>query len=72
MTNLLRVRDVATMLCVAESTVYGMCAAGKLAHIRLGCGRGTIRIPQDAIKKLTQSCPDIPFVKPYVPKVIKI
>lgn len=42
------VRDYAAAYGVSVATVYAMCAAGKLSHVRLGTGRGTIRIPDDA------------------------
>lgn len=45
----LSVREYATAYGVSMNTVYAMCAAGRLAHIRLGMGRGTIRILEDAV-----------------------
>ena len=44
----LTVREYAAAYGVSAATVYSMCAAGKLPHVRLGAGRGTIRIPEDA------------------------
>lgn len=44
----LSVREYAATFGVSIATVYAMCATGKLAHVRLGTGRGTIRIPEDA------------------------
>lgn len=41
----LSVRAYAETFGVSVATVYAMCATGKLAHARLGTGRGTIRIP---------------------------
>ncbi len=41
----LSVREYAETFGVSVATVYAMCATGKLAHARLGTGRGTIRIP---------------------------
>jgi excisionase family DNA binding protein len=43
----LSVREYAETFGVSVATVYAMCATGKLAHTRLGTGRGTIRIPFD-------------------------
>lgn len=43
----LSVREYAETFGVSVATVYAMCATGKLAHARLGTGRGTIRIPFD-------------------------
>ena len=39
---------------VSASLVYGLCKAGRLDHIRIGVGRGTIRIPQAAIDRMKQ------------------
>ncbi len=41
----LTVKEYATLFGVSAATVYAMCASGKLPHVRLGVGRGTIRIP---------------------------
>ena len=46
-----RVREYAAAYGVSTATVYGMVAAGKLPHVRLGTGRGTIRIPIDAAER---------------------
>lgn len=40
----LTVTEAASMLRVAEATIYDMCNSGRLAHTRYGAGRGTIRI----------------------------
>ena len=44
----LSVREYAAAYGVSAATVYAMCAANKLRHVRLGVGRGTIRILEDA------------------------
>lgn len=41
------VQEVADILRVSRATVYTLCAQGKLSHIRVGAGRGTIRIRQE-------------------------
>ena len=43
------VREYAARHMVCAATVYAMCAQGTLPHVRLGVGRGTIRIPVDAV-----------------------
>lgn len=40
----LTVAQAAERLNVAAKTVYDLCGSGKLAHHRIGAGRGTIRI----------------------------
>jgi excisionase family DNA binding protein len=48
----LTVADAAAWLNVSAGTIYGLCAAGKLAHSRIGLGRGTIRIKREALDAL--------------------
>jgi excisionase family DNA binding protein len=43
---LLSVHDVAARLKVHPSTVYQLCAAGRLPHRRVGLGRGVIRVTE--------------------------
>jgi excisionase family DNA binding protein len=51
----LKVREAAKELGgVSESLVYGLCKAGRLEHIRVGVGRGTIRIPRAAVERLKE------------------
>ncbi len=38
--------EAAKQLEVTASTVYALCADGQLGHIRIGRGRGTMRIEQ--------------------------
>jgi excisionase family DNA binding protein len=54
------VRDYAAAYGVSVATVYAMCATGKLPHVRLGTGRGTIRIPEDAVTQDKGSVPGRP------------
>jgi excisionase family DNA binding protein len=55
MSQLLTVKQAAEKLGVSVSLIYGLCAAKKLRHARHGLGRGTIRIPEDAIEEYHQS-----------------
>jgi excisionase family DNA binding protein len=41
---LLTVKQAADQLGISTGTVFGLCASKKLRHLRLGAGRGTIRI----------------------------
>ena len=43
------IRSAAGALGVSPSLVYALCAAGRLRHERHGLGRGTIRIPAEAL-----------------------
>src|SRR4051812_44437720 len=38
------VQQAAEQLQVSPATIYGLCAQKRLGHIRVGSGRGTIRI----------------------------
>jgi excisionase family DNA binding protein len=44
--RLLTVREVAGLLGVATSTVYQLCAEGRLAHVRVS---NTIRVEREAV-----------------------
>lgn len=47
----LTVKQAAERLGISQSLVYGLVAAGKIRHERHGLGRGTIRIPEDALEE---------------------
>ena len=53
--KLLSVSEVAERLGVSTAIVYGLCAQKRLRHERHGLGRGTIRIPEDALEKYRMS-----------------
>jgi excisionase family DNA binding protein len=44
------VRGVAERLQVSPQTIYLLCARGKLGHVRVGTGRGTIRISEQHLE----------------------
>jgi excisionase family DNA binding protein len=43
------VKQAAKEIGISASLVYGLCTAGKIRHERHGLGRGTIRIPREAL-----------------------
>src|SRR5262245_47985361 len=50
------VKEVAEVLSISAQAVYQLCAKKKLRHLRLGIGRGTLRIPASALDEfVTQS-----------------
>ncbi len=53
--NRLTVRQASERLGVAASTVYLLCARGLIRHVRIGAGRGTIRIPEEALAAYERS-----------------
>ena len=54
MSNMLTVRQVAEQLQVSLATVYLMCNRGKLPHVRIGVGRGTIRVDEQTLEEFIQ------------------
>ncbi len=46
---MLTVKQVAERLGVSASLVYELCARGRIRHSRIGFGRGTIRITEEAL-----------------------
>ena len=53
--KLLSVSEAAVELGVSENLVYGLCKRKKIRHERHGLGRGTIRIPQEALDEYLRS-----------------
>lgn len=64
----LTVKQAAERLQVAPTTIYGLCAQKRLAHIRIGAaGRGTIRIPEESLARYMTGAtvqPDEPAAPP--------
>ena len=52
----LTVAETASHAGISVSLVYRLCAERKLAHRRIGCGRGTIRILESDLEEFIQSC----------------
>lgn len=52
-------KQVAERLNVDVSTIYGLCGAAdpakRLPHVRIGLGRGTIRISEEALDRYLES-----------------
>lgn len=51
---LLTVKQAAERLNVGAGTVYALCAGRKLEHVRVGAGRGTLRIEEQALQRFVQ------------------
>lgn len=49
------VKEAAVRLGVSAATVYQLCAARRIRHERHGLGRGTIKIPDDALDEYRRS-----------------
>jgi excisionase family DNA binding protein len=50
------VQEAAKVLELRPSVVYRLCAEGRLSHLRVGFGRGVIRITQDNLDAYIASC----------------
>ncbi len=69
---MLTVAAAAKQLGVSPSLVYGLIAARKLRHCRIGNGRGRLRIPDDAIGEYLARCTfDVKEEKP-LPATVKL
>lgn len=55
-TRMLRVRAVADMFDVSVSTIYRAIEAGQLASLKIGSGKGAIRIPAQAVEAFAALC----------------
>lgn len=52
----LTVKAAAAELGVSAGLIYLLCSRGKLRHERHGLGRGTIRIPREALTEYREAC----------------
>jgi excisionase family DNA binding protein len=52
----LTVKEAAEQLRISAALVYALCAAKKIRHERHGIGRGTIRIPPEALDEYRKGC----------------
>lgn len=52
---LLRVRQAAEEMSCAKSTIYDLCRQGLLRHLRVGAGRGSIRIRKEDLDDYIES-----------------
>lgn len=66
MSNLMSVKEAAERLGVSADTVYGLCSAGKIAHARVGLGRGKIKISEEALAAFLQGATPTPKGPPQV------
>src|SRR5262245_11071121 len=55
MGRLLTINEVADALHVSEATVRALVSRRMIRHERIGTGRGSIRIPEDAVEEYRQS-----------------
>ena len=54
--NVLTVREVSQRLKLSPAYVYQLVAERKIGHIRIGCGRGAIRIMEEDLQAFLAEC----------------
>ena len=52
--RLYSVKEAARLLMISPALLYALCAARQIRHERHGIGRGTIRIPEEALEEYRQ------------------
>ena len=52
---LITVKRAAELLTVSPSLVYALVAAGRLPAVRMGTGRGTIRLEEDDVRRYLEA-----------------
>jgi excisionase family DNA binding protein len=62
-----RVKEAAARLEVSTATVYGLVASGKLRCIRVGLGRGVIRITEEHLAAFIAGTESGPRAAPAPP-----
>ena len=60
-TRMYRVREVAGHFEVSVATIYRAIESGQLDAVKLGTGRGTLRVPGTAVLAFTQACAPVPM-----------
>jgi excisionase family DNA binding protein len=53
---MLRVRAVAEMLDVSVATIYRAIESGALPALKVGSGKGALRVPVEAVGQYVRSC----------------
>ncbi len=69
---LLTVKDAASRLGISPGLVYSLVAGRKLRFVRVGNGRGRIRIPEDAIDEYVSRATVAPVDARPLPGRVKL
>ncbi|GAA2665185.1 DNA binding domain-containing protein, excisionase family [Actinosynnema pretiosum] len=65
-----RVKAVAEMFDVSVATIYRAIEAGTLRALKVGTGKGAMRIPHDAVAEYVKSCEQAALASvPQMPEV---
>ena len=54
--TLLKVKEVVERLKVSQACVYQLISERRLANVRIGCGRGAIRIAEEDLQAFLEDC----------------
>jgi excisionase family DNA binding protein len=54
--NILTVKECAERLKISPACVYQLVSERKIAHARIGCGRGAIRITEQDLQAFLAGC----------------
>ena len=54
-TRMYRVKEVAELLVVHVSTVYRLAESGRLHSVRVGFGKGALRVPAESLDEYLRS-----------------
>ena len=65
--KLFTVKETAAQIGISPALVYALIARRKIRHERHGLGRGTIKIPEDAIEEYRRAVTVASEVVPVVP-----
>jgi excisionase family DNA binding protein len=67
----LTTKQVAERLQVSANVVYKLCSERKIDHVRIGSGRGTIRITEAALQSFLEGCEVTRYSVPFDLKHIR-
>lgn len=68
----LTVIEVAERLSICRAAAYQLVESGKLAHHRIGVGRGVIRASEEDLTAYLESCRRAPAEKPVTPLPVPV
>lgn len=68
--RMFRVKAVAELLDVSAATIYRAIESGALRALKVGTGKGALRIPEDAIAEYVKACQEAALAStPQLPVV---
>ncbi|WHT21895.1 helix-turn-helix domain-containing protein [Crossiella sp. CA-258035] len=68
--RMFRVKAVAEQLDVSVATIYRAIENGELCAVRMGTGKGALRIPEDAIAEYIKRCKQAAATAMSEPKAV--